>query len=60
MPSRRRPQKGTFAAHFDELVKHFPHEPAVKMGAGKGLKPPKPKVKTPACVNRALLDQRAY
>ncbi len=24
MPHRRRPQKGSFGSHFDELVKHFP------------------------------------
>ena len=23
MPHRRRPEKGSFAAHFDELVRHF-------------------------------------
>lgn len=57
MPGRRRPEKGTFAAHFDELVRHFPHErPALKFGSRKQPKTPKPKVKTPACVNRALLD----
>lgn len=26
MPHRRKPRKGSFGGHFDELVKHFPHE----------------------------------
>jgi hypothetical protein len=26
MPHRRKPEKGSFAAHFDELVAHFPPE----------------------------------
>ena len=26
MPHRRQVQKGSFGAHFDELVKHFPDE----------------------------------
>jgi hypothetical protein len=26
MPHRRKPEKGSFGGHFDELVKHFPHE----------------------------------
>ena len=26
MPHRRRKQKGSFGGHFDELVKHFPHD----------------------------------
>ena len=24
MPHRRKPRKGSFAGHFDELVRHFP------------------------------------
>ena len=24
MPHRRKPHKGSFGAHFDELVRHFP------------------------------------
>ena len=27
MPHRRKPQKGSFGGHFDELVGHFPHHP---------------------------------
>ena len=27
MPHKRPVQKGSFGAHFDELVKHFPHSP---------------------------------
>jgi hypothetical protein len=26
MPHRRKPVKGSFGGHFDELVKHFPAE----------------------------------
>jgi hypothetical protein len=26
MPGRRPVQKGSFGGHFDELVKHFPHD----------------------------------
>ena len=26
MPSRRQVKKGSFGSHFDEVVKHFPHE----------------------------------
>jgi hypothetical protein len=28
MPHRRKPKKGSFGGRFDELVKHFAHEPA--------------------------------
>lgn len=28
MPHRRKPIKGSFGGHFDELVKHFPDEQA--------------------------------
>jgi hypothetical protein len=28
MPHRRKPEKGSFGGHFDELVKHFPGEHA--------------------------------
>jgi hypothetical protein len=59
MPNQRRADEGTFAAHFDHLVRHFPHEPASKLPARNGSKPRKRKVKTPACVNRALLDEAA-
>lgn len=27
MPHKRPAHKGSFGAHFDELVKHFPHSP---------------------------------
>jgi hypothetical protein len=27
MPGRRPIKKGSFGAHFDEVVKHFPHAP---------------------------------
>ena len=27
MPGRRPIKKGSFGAHFDEVVKHFPHTP---------------------------------
>ena len=30
MPHRRTEKKGSFGAHFDELVKHFPREAAAK------------------------------
>jgi len=59
VPSRRRSQKGSFAGKLDDLVIHFPHQPsASKPGSRKGAKRPKPKIKTPACVNRVLLDER--
>ena len=57
MPGRRPVQKGSFGGHFDELVKHFPHAPAMKFGSHKHKVPPRPKVKGPACVNRLLLDE---
>ena len=28
MPHRRRVQRGSFGSHFDDLVKHFPDQPA--------------------------------
>jgi len=28
MPKRRQVKKGSFGSHFDEVVKHFPHEKA--------------------------------
>lgn len=28
MPGRRPNKKGSFGGHLEELVKHFPHEPA--------------------------------
>jgi hypothetical protein len=37
MPHRRPPKKGSFGAHFDELVKHFHHDrPAPKPGDEDG------------------------
>ena len=57
MPHRRQFQKGSFGGHFDELVKHFPHAPAVKFGSHKFKIPSKPRVKSPACINRLLLDE---
>ena len=30
MPHRRKPQKGSFGGHFDELVNHFPDHRALK------------------------------
>jgi hypothetical protein len=30
MPHRRKPEKGSFGGHFDELVKHFPHKQTAK------------------------------
>ncbi len=55
MPGRRPIKEGSFSAHFDELVKHFPPEKSQQESVSgrppKGKKPPR----TPACVNRALL-----
>jgi hypothetical protein len=44
MPHRRKPKKGSFGGHFDELVKHFPHEQR-EQPAGKA--------------NRASKDERS-
>ena len=30
MPRRRQVKKGSFGSHFDEVVKHFPHEEIAK------------------------------
>jgi hypothetical protein len=30
MPKRRQVKKGSFGSHFDEVVKHFPHEETTK------------------------------
>ena len=36
MPGRRPEKKGSFGGHFDELVKHFPHEePSPKKNGSK-------------------------
>lgn len=59
MPHRRQNQKGSFGTHFDELVQHFPEAPAMKFGSLQDRKHPKPKVETPACVNRLLLDEKS-
>lgn len=57
MPKRRNGQHGSFAAHLDKLVVHFPPARlALKLASRAQPKPPRPKVKTQACVNRALLD----
>ena len=32
MPGRRPVKKGSFGSHFDEVVKHFPHEEPAKRG----------------------------
>jgi hypothetical protein len=32
MPGRRPIKKGSFGAHFDEVVKHFPHAPLPSHG----------------------------
>ena len=32
MPGRRPVKKGSFGSHFDEVVKHFPHEESAKQG----------------------------
>ena len=36
MPGKRPVKKGSFGSHFDEVVKHFPHdEPETKVDKGK-------------------------
>ena len=36
MPGRRQIRKGSFGSHFDEVVKHFPHEkPETRLDGGK-------------------------
>jgi hypothetical protein len=35
MPSSRQNQKGSFAGHFDELVKHFPEYQPEEAGEGR-------------------------
>jgi hypothetical protein len=53
----RRPQQGSFAGEFDELVKHFPNDrPTAKLPPAKRTRR-KRQVRTPASVNRALLDR---
>jgi hypothetical protein len=57
MPNRRRAEEGSFAGKLDELVIHFPPDrPALKFESAARSKRPKRRVRTPACVNRALLD----
>jgi hypothetical protein len=42
MPGKRPVKKGSFASHFDEVVKHFPHEESPEHGeADECRKPPK-------------------
>jgi hypothetical protein len=36
MPHRRTAKKGSFGGHFDDLVKHFPHERAKSDDSGEG------------------------
>ena len=38
MPHRRKPEKGSFGGHFDELVKHFPDEEPSEMDDDKHSK----------------------
>jgi hypothetical protein len=60
MPHRRQNQKGSFGTHLDELVTQFPEAPAIKFGSLKDRKHRKPKVESPACVNRLLLDEDSH
>jgi hypothetical protein len=60
MSHRRQVQKGSFGTHLDELVRHFPEAPAMKFGSLKDRKLRKPKVESPACVNRLLLDETSH
>ena len=41
MPGRRPVKKGSFGSHFDEVVTHFPHEPAKRGEADPRRKPSK-------------------
>lgn len=54
MPHRRRIEKGSFAGHFDELVKHFTNrKPPSKATSRKS----KPKRVTPAKLNQELFER---
>lgn len=57
--SHRRPVKGSFGGHLEELVKHFPHEVAPR-----GPDEPKPKTGRQALKEKidihALLFQQAW
>lgn len=59
MPDRRPGKPGSFGAHMDELVKHFPHEVATR----KPLQP-KPKMDSRALKEKidihALLFKMAW
>jgi hypothetical protein len=39
MPHRRKPEKGSFGGHFDELVKHFPGEQLSASSEDKDVPP---------------------
>lgn len=58
MPRARPSKKGSFGAHFDELMKHFTHHSESHADAGAHELPKRRRpVKTPGCVNRHLLDR---
>jgi hypothetical protein len=59
MPHKRPVQKGSFGAHFDELVKHFPHSPGNPQPARPSPKPASGDLKEKLDIH-ALLFERAW
>ena len=40
MPERRQVKKGSFGSHFDEVVKHFPHDELAQRDKDDGRRKP--------------------
>lgn len=62
MPHRRIVKKGSFASHFDDLLKHFSHHRAKVSNSPTVTekKPNKPKHKPKVSVHQALFERAEH
>ena len=62
MPHRRTAQKGSFASHSDDLLKHFSHHGAKASNPREAAdkKPAKEKHKPKVSVHQALLERAEH
>ena len=56
MPHRRRAQKGSFASHSDDLLKHFSHHRAKASNPPSAVEKKPPKDQPKISVHQALLE----
>ena len=57
MPHKRPVEKGSFGAHFDELVKHFTHAPRNAMRARASPEPVNSELKDKLDIHAMLFDR---